>query len=127
MSSIFDKQIEEWRRLANAATPGPWTFVSAPENYCQGIVRDGEGDQVCDAYDNTTWSGDQSRANAQFIAASRTVVVALLDELANTRRAIVRFRAWCLDPNRHPEPKRTPSETIEALDAYLVDEGVVPP
>lgn len=64
--------------VANAASPGPWRAPHDPEAHVQANVITDDGQHVCDAYDNTEWSGDQCRANAEFIATARTVIPALV-------------------------------------------------
>jgi len=91
--------LEEIRKLADAATPGPWSWNSysfiasytAPREQLENFW-DGEGDMselpIC-RVENTVRGrqhGDETfttwqRANAEFIAASRTLVPFLVDAL----------------------------------------------
>lgn len=71
---IAQQQLQKWRRLADAATPGEWwtelRFVFAQDGE---MVAAGEG------------LTDDKIANAAFIAAAREAVPALLDEVARLR------------------------------------------
>jgi hypothetical protein len=71
---IAQQQLQKWRRLADAATPGEWwtelRFVFAQDGE---MVAAGEG------------LSDDKIANAAFIAAAREAVPALLDEVARLR------------------------------------------
>ena len=69
---ITAEQLEQWKALAEAATPGPWAIV---ENTVQA------GDSL---FVGTIFS-DDTPANADFIAAARTVVPALLAEVDQLR------------------------------------------
>ncbi len=84
--TLTAEQLAEWKRLADAATPGPWESPRVPEQYCQAIVLTADEEQVCDAYDNTSWGGDQARANGVFIAAARTAVPDLVKEVERLRK-----------------------------------------
>lgn len=101
------------RKLADDATPGPWSFADygdpAPEHWPVGLVEDDGGAEA--------WTCDtalaMSRPDAEFIAAARTAVPALLDENAALRARIQAVRemhkrgevmAWqedCTNPEAH--------------------------
>lgn len=72
--------------LAAAATPGPWRAHAENRKACRAIVETEDREQVADA---TMWDIDQCRENADFIAASRTAVPALIAEVrkAQAQRA----------------------------------------
>lgn len=86
------------RELADRATPGPWRELercpnAEPDRACgvtsEQLHRSGR-DRVCvfasDAYDEC--SHPVSRADAAFVAAARTAVPELLDELERLRAAL---------------------------------------
>jgi len=81
---------DELRRLADAATPGPWfqwtragDISSEPEDGCIASTLltyvDDEGCTVATA---------QGNADCAFLAAARTAVPSLLDRLAVLRKAL---------------------------------------
>lgn len=72
---------EALRRLADAATPGPWPLFSGGE-YVGGVG-------IVIAPDD----GGVSPANAEFIAAARTALPALLDALAAAEHRATRAEA----------------------------------
>ncbi len=82
---VTDERLAEWQAIADAATPECWTSPYDPEAHVQATVITEDGDHVADAYDNTSWTGDQCRANARFIAAARTAVPALAAEVRRLR------------------------------------------
>jgi len=73
---------EEWTRLAEAATPGPWKYVENESRYSRsattvwGSAGPGYG-AIADTH-NLGSSRVEQPANAAFIAAARTAVPALL-------------------------------------------------
>ena len=68
------------RRLADAATPGPWTW-----NDCQEMLGHGDApDAIIETDSGCYGPEDYDRA---FIAASRTLVPAMADEIAELRDA----------------------------------------
>jgi hypothetical protein len=85
---MTDEQLANLRRLADAATPGPWEFSwswqkprNKPEHeaWSQGPTHSGGGLASC---------APQAEDDARFIVAARDAVPALLDDLAAmTQRA----------------------------------------
>ena len=84
---MTDEELQQARKLVEAATPGPWT--SLPWGVDTGPafikVEDDRGARVADAFDCTPWSDKQGGQNARFIAASRALVPQLLDEIERLR------------------------------------------
>lgn len=78
-ATMSDEQ--EWARLADAATPGPWTTL--------GVRADGAFPVL--AEEGRVWIapiGSGRSADAQFIAASREAIPALLAEVARLRAVV---------------------------------------
>src|SRR5262245_26742525 len=81
---ISADQLAAWRKLAEEATEGPWRLDSAKR--FEFREPDDPGDQALVGGDDTcpgiVWEhGPTGTANAAFIAAARTAVPALLDEV----------------------------------------------
>lgn len=72
--------LDKLKKLSDAATPGPWT------NYNNGIYRAAahHGGNVCDICPETV----EHKANAEFIAAARTAVPQLIEEVEKQREMI---------------------------------------
>ena len=87
---------DELRKLAEAATPGPWEFdgyqmISKDPslNYGTRIVLDAEEGHVYSEYSSDAASLDVTPQNADFIAAANpSAVLALLDENARLRAQV---------------------------------------
>lgn len=97
---ITPEQLQEWRRLCDAATPGEWHVQTAAvpaggERWGAVVARrhpaGGAGSYPRGM--TTTWKGDDGYANAAFIAAARTAMPSLLDAHDADRREIVRLQA----------------------------------
>jgi hypothetical protein len=101
MNNIVKRQLSRQtitllRKLAKAATPGPWQVYSDPNDEWIGLADSvpdgahGPGGIVCNAPHGFAKSMNSWPANAAFIAAAHPdVVLALLNEidaLRNTRR-----------------------------------------
>jgi hypothetical protein len=69
---MTDEQLAEWQRLADAATPGPWRYRGIYVGTDAGLVASAE-----------------LPLHAAFIAASRTAVPALIEEVERLRDEIV--------------------------------------
>lgn len=83
---IDDAKRAEWRRLAEAATPGPWDVLLPAEYHCTPlVVRRGvqvrDGGEVASTNENSGQAHD-----APFLAAARKAVPALLDEVERLTR-----------------------------------------
>lgn len=88
------ERLAELRRLADAATPGPWAWEATSQqdnSWCVGTTDPPhEGEVVTDddtvVVDWVAESGNAERlADAAFLAASRTAVPDLLDEVERLR------------------------------------------
>lgn len=66
-------RVAELRALADAATPGPWTL------YDRGVGW--EVSELPDVHDGTTFN----RPDAEFVAAARTAIPELLDDVEQLR------------------------------------------
>lgn len=89
MSEITQEQLDQWRALADAATPGPWFAIS--EFTGEGGEING-GTVVNGPY--TPEHGSPTVAvcpdddNAEFIIAAREAVAALIREVERLRIAV---------------------------------------
>lgn len=78
---IPKSKLEEWKKLADSATPGPWEVYNG--GWHLGIeAADGSIASVehCDAFDG--------KPSAAFIAASREAVPALIEEVERLRETL---------------------------------------
>lgn len=69
--------IKAIRKLCDKDTPGPWSYKTNRHPNTNGTPwgwLEGPAGNMC-------WSGHQSRTDAAFIAKSREIIPALLDEL----------------------------------------------
>jgi hypothetical protein len=73
------------RALANVAIPGPWRFAAG--------VFDQDGEPIAYPHPASIYSTGQCDANAEFIAAARSAVPALLDALDARDTRIARLEA----------------------------------
>lgn len=81
-------KLAEWEALTGAATEGPWWFEAAGESQC------GEPQCCYEYWDNRIWGNGAvlteshmlSEADAEFIAAAREMVPALLAAVKGVRR-----------------------------------------
>lgn len=85
-------EIREALALAKRATPGPWSYEYPAPHY-QHILAVGPGNPVAGrAIANTWFDPDSDREgrveDADFIAAARTLVPALANELAKARAVL---------------------------------------
>jgi len=104
---ITNEQITEWRRLAEAATPGPWTTDGN-----EFAVEGRRLGKCYDQYDGVRLAiHDNAIADAAFIAAAREAIPALLAEVERLQHGNDQLR-----PQRHAARE----------DAYRlgVDEGI---
>lgn len=111
---ITDDRLAEIERLANAATEGPWisdsheiygAYGNGPEFWNRRMAEDGEFVWIGE----TCALGAADDANASFIAASRSAVPELLDEVRRLRQQV--------------EQVRPVASEIVALMAYFGDHG----
>ena len=89
---ITDNQLAEWERIANAATVGPWFSVGAPWGNGTLVNAGTEdphgGHAVCDTelmIDRSENIQGEPQCDADFIAAARTAVPALIAEVRRLR------------------------------------------
>lgn len=105
---IAQKQLDKWRRLADAATPGEWWL-----DFRQVFNGEVPYINVCVTTDAADIAGlgeqEECQADAAFIAAAREAVPALLDEverlraeLADARAATKQTREYATDDRRRP-------------------------
>ena len=84
---------EQLRALADKATPGPWSYADygdpSPEHWPVGLIETDGGEEA--------WACDtalaMSEPDAAFIAAARTAVPQLLDQLDRAEHRIARLEA----------------------------------
>lgn len=69
---ISEKKLQEWERLANEATPGPWKYGDdAGDCYCKRYeIYDGEMCLICPEI--------VSKKDAEFIVMARNVIPQLI-------------------------------------------------
>lgn len=80
---ITQEQLQEWRQLTDAATPGEWEEVAESGEWWLTTCADDKG-TLCVIPDTQS----MNQADVDFIAAARTAVPTLLDALAAaTQRA----------------------------------------
>lgn len=133
--SITQAQLDEWRALAEKATPGPWT-TERPAGEVHGFARGVLIAATAPSKRNRVYAdppgGSYPAADQDLIAASRTAVPALVAEVERLRtllrRALpsVEQDAQMMDAmDRHaPLPEADmPAVTAAAndLDALLAD------
>ena len=105
--TITDDEIKAARALCEAATPGPWTA-----RFDEYVIGDNVSARVSIRNDDGAWVdsertivNESMRGDAAFIAASRTLVPRLLDEVERLKAAQVKheveiYSARCA---RYPE------------------------
>ena len=124
--------VAELRRLAEAATPGPW-YLDGPwwygdddSAYCISTAEDAGRIAVTIAPPRYIFGGEREvrDANARFIAAANpAAVLGLLDHLAHMTEARDNARAWdegCDFVTRHPGMS---AEYVRAANPYRQPEG----
>lgn len=82
--------LDEARRLTEAATPGPWEAcgdwaVTSPECNICGTQH------LCSIHDGGRTSRRPAIADAEFIAAARTLVPALISEIEQLRELLASY------------------------------------
>lgn len=121
------KQRRQWREIADAATPGPWCTDPAPRFAgAVSVVVDGVSRQVALA-DGQAAMFDCERglethevmsANARFVAAARTAIPALLDDVTELEAEVDRLREKVSDMRservRADEKHKTEVEQLKA-------------
>lgn len=88
MTSATAEQLAEWKRLADAATPGPWIWPG-DSMYGNGGEREG------DCFDPPIIETDSGHYGPEendrdFIAAARTAVPSLIAEVGRLREALAK-------------------------------------
>lgn len=129
MSEPTTEQLAEWRRLANAATAGPWARTETIH---------AESSVVVEAFPLTrpiarfvTDHTEYGRANAEFVAAARQAVPALVAALVESRQRaeIAEQRLDCLAtlfkhaPLRQPVPGGPMSVTFSTAAFQMAYDG----
>lgn len=76
------EKLSEWKKLAEAATEGPWKYNehARDDNVFSGNRR------IADVYGARIGGTEQNAANATFIAAARTAVPELIAEVERLQR-----------------------------------------
>jgi hypothetical protein len=95
---VKEMDIKTLRELCEKATPGPWKACGAEKCTC-GLVWSKEIDDVvacCSTCENAGISveGQQIRANMEFIAAARTALPELLEEVERLRKVFQQACDW---------------------------------
>lgn len=113
---IDEKQMTEWKALADAATPEPWTDDGDAqswngESYAQSWVETAAG-RWSQMEPETGAAMAQQSADSRFIAAARTAVPALVEEVRRLRAELLasapvnHVRSEALREARHAERER---------------------
>jgi hypothetical protein len=97
--------LDELERLSNAATEGPWEYWLTTKGKRKGSICVGPDNSHIEFVIGENKEGED---DAEFIAAARTAVPALIAELREARAAIERVRAehredWSDWGHDHPE------------------------
>ena len=113
---ITPAQLAEWRRIADAATKGPWRA----DEY---VVCDAAGNYIANASARVAfWSpiAGRDRPNAAFIATARTAMPALLDE-------VERLEAQLAEATRRAGDAENENILLhrlrDAVDGWVADKG----
>ena len=92
--TTIDRDRDRLRRLADAATPGPWVMDDDSRGlvgpWIDGVSEEGTAREVADC----TWTDE---ADAEFITAARGAVPALLDALDRAEAERDEWRQTALD------------------------------
>ena len=114
--------VAELRRLAEAATPGPWWHEWVDGDDWWAVYGQPTGDMVCPEV-CTMWGSDES---AYIAAANPAVVLGLLDATDALRRRLVAVEMRVDDALRHGydlDPQEIASALAGALDALDALDG----
>lgn len=84
--TITDDEIKSARALCDAATPGPWKHVRGPA--ARDVLYDANGRELLFTSNEYYARADLEENDAAFIAAARTLVPRLLDEVEQARREL---------------------------------------
>ena len=116
LPSAETPDVAELRRLAEAATPGPWWHEWVDGDDWWAVYGQPTGDMVCPEV-CTMWGSDES---AYIAAANPAVVLGLLDATDALRRRLVAVEMRVDDALRHGydlDPQEIASALAGALDA----------
>jgi len=129
--SMSKEELERLKGLCDAATDGPWVQMDAENNGTLGIEWVSQPHKGPEWYDEIAICGEltrctmrhryvsedyQRKANAAFIAASRTAVPALIAEVERLRKR----NAWLLDGYREMS-RWGPAEAADRTQRYALD------
>lgn len=122
----------ELKRLAEAATSGPWVpdgeYVNEHGHVLYAYVAHADGGRIGEAFANCLVKTDeQCRANAEFMAAANPkVVLALLTELEALSRDAQRYR-WLRDEchlfEHYRKAKGHVAKFDDEIDAAMIKGG----
>ena len=104
--------LEAIEARASAATPGPWTSPWIGDSTCRDAILGGGGEVVGVTW-RDGWHLAVTQADAEFIAAARTDVPALVAELRQLRAEL----AGQHRPGAYPAPILVPLRTTTGLNA----------
>jgi hypothetical protein len=132
---LTDADLAEIEKRAEAATPGPWWLFTAGDGITEVDANGKDAIPVCKwtGFDDARRSHKEHRANAAFIAASRTDIPRLLKEIARLRGIEERAKALVADIGEY-RVSLTEGYTDEyarmcdweaRLDGFLEGEGKV--
>jgi hypothetical protein len=130
--SLDPKQFEEWKRLAEEATPGPWEHDGdalswdEEQGYASEHVVTSVGEWRQQSPDTGAAMAQQAR-DAHFIAAAREAVPALIAEVERLQRAqgeVVRCLLYVTCPHCG-ESYGTPPGDCELVDHVEAHQALV--
>ena len=87
---ISNENLQQWRALADAATPGPWSAETGHGETGPNYIDSPSG-VVAYVYDSYRGTLPNAEADAAFIAAAREAVPALLAEVDRLRRELASY------------------------------------
>ena len=80
---ITEERLNEWSRLADEASPGPWKQVGV-------VINDSRNSMICEC---RGWAlGQRREHNSEFITISRTAVPQLIAEVRAMRKVVAAAR-----------------------------------
>jgi hypothetical protein len=123
---VTDQDLEQWAKLSAKATPGPWQPCGAqPEAVCAcGLIWSIPFDRPVAAWHSEDGHSGRSQ-DVLFIAAARTAVPGLIDEVKKLRTEIERLSnvyAVASSLRMFPVPFDDHQRLMDAVDAARAEE-----
>ncbi len=90
--------IAEVRKLCRNVPCGPWSYSYSPDCQCPHSVMGSPGiDSGKTSIASSIWTHEYAKPTMEFIAASRTLVPAMADEIERLRRLLERVEESMVD------------------------------